>query len=133
VLFDNILIYSKSHKKRLEHLHVVLTLLRTNKLMANESKCVFDNDKVEYLSHVISKAGVAMDAEKLHAIKNWQLPQNIKQLRGFLGLTSYYKKFVKVYDIICKPPTKLLKKMQLVGTRKPPWPLNLLRRRWLTL
>ena len=59
-------------------------------MVAKESKYVFGDDKVEYLGHVISKTGVATNLEKLQAIKNWPLPQNIKQLRGFLGLTGYY-------------------------------------------
>jgi hypothetical protein len=95
VFFDDILIYSKSYTEHMEHLQVVFAILRTHKLVAKESKCVFGDDKVEYLGHVISKAGVATEPEKLQAIKKWPLPQNIKQLRGFLGLTGYYRKFIK--------------------------------------
>jgi hypothetical protein len=58
--------------------------------VAKKSKCVFGDDKMEYLGHVISKTGVATDLEKLQAIKNWPLPQNIKQLRGFLRLMGCY-------------------------------------------
>jgi hypothetical protein len=94
----------------MKHLQVVFAILRTHKLVAKERKCVFDDDKVEYLGHVISKAIVATEPEKLQAIKKWPLPQNIKQLQGFLGLTGYYRKFVKGYGIICRPLMKLLKK-----------------------
>jgi len=110
VFFDDILIYSQSYKEHHAHLQTIFELLRTHQLVAKKSKCVFCDDRVEYLGHIISKAGVAIDPKKLQAIRNWPLPQNIKQLRGFLGLTRYYHKFVTGYDVICRSLTRLLKK-----------------------
>jgi len=89
--------------EHLGHLRTVFTILQTNLLYAKASKCVFCSPQVEYLGHVISAAGVSTDPHKIKAILNWPLPCNIKQLRGFLGLTGYYKRFVKGYGIICKP------------------------------
>jgi hypothetical protein len=78
--------------------------------VAKASKCFFYSKQVEYLGHIISKQGVAIDPHKIHAIIDWPLPKGLKQLKGLLGLTGYYRKFVKGYDIICKPLTQLLKK-----------------------
>jgi hypothetical protein len=69
VFFYDILIYNQSYKEHLEHLQVIFTLLRTHKLVAKKSKCIFGDDKVEYLGYIISKTGVATDLEKLQAIK----------------------------------------------------------------
>jgi len=110
VFFDDILIYSHSMTEHLGHLRIVFTILQTNLLYAKASKCVFYSPQVEYLGHVISAAGVSTDPHKIEAILNWPLPCNIKQLKGFLGLTGYYRRFVKGYGIICKPLTQLLKK-----------------------
>ena len=74
IFFYDILVYNKFYTKLMEHLQVVFVILRTHKLVAKESKCVFSDDKVEYLGHVLSKARVATDPAKLHAIKNWPLP-----------------------------------------------------------
>ncbi|GJR39964.1 putative mitochondrial protein [Tanacetum coccineum] len=110
VFFDDILIYSDSMKSHLTHLATVLQVMRSHTLFAKQSKCVFAVDQVEYLGHVLSAKGVATDPSKIEAMKSWPVPKNIKELRGFLGLTGYYRRFIKGYAILSQPLTSLLRK-----------------------
>ncbi|KZV49616.1 hypothetical protein F511_26047 [Dorcoceras hygrometricum] len=110
VFFDDILIYSKSLKEHLQHLRCVMELLQTNQLLLNDKKCCFGLQEIEYLGHVISAAGVAVDKRKIESVESWPTPSNVKGVRGFLGLSGYYRKFIKDYGKIAKPLTDLLKK-----------------------
>jgi hypothetical protein len=74
------------------------------------SKCAFAQRKVDYFRHVISGQGLATDPLKIAAIQHWPTPTNVEQLRSFLGLAGYYRKFIKNFGVICKPMTELLKK-----------------------
>jgi hypothetical protein len=112
VFFDDILVYSPSWNEHLLHLHEVLQLLRDHCLYAKVSKCSFGVTKIDYLGHIVSGSGVEMDDSKVKAVMEWPLPCNIKQLRGFLGLTGYYRRFIKNYALIALPLTALLKKDQ---------------------
>lgn len=118
VFFDDILIYSKDKGDHWQHLRQVFELMRKNSLYAKDSKCCFVMDKVEYLGHFISGTGVETDPRKVAAIEKWQAPKNVKELRSFLGLAGYYRKFIKNYAVISKDLTDLLKKGEFQWSEK---------------
>jgi len=110
VFFDDILVYSLNLKEHLKHLRLVLEVLKEHQLYAKASKCKFGSLEVDYLGRVLSEEGVKADPAKIVAMKNWPNPRIPKALRGFLGLTGYYRKFVKGYGGVAAPLTTLLKK-----------------------
>jgi hypothetical protein len=110
VFFDDILIYSKSVSEHVIHLEKVLNMLLENCFVANQKKCKFGCDHVDYLGHIISGQGVSVDPDKVKCVIEWPVPRNVKGVRGFLGLTGYYRKFIKDYGKIAKPLTELTKK-----------------------
>jgi hypothetical protein len=110
VFLDDILIYSKSFDDHIRHVEKVLRLLRANKLYAKTSKCEFFKQKISFLGHVVTADGISMEESKLKAVMDWPAPKDIQQLRAFLGLAGYYRKFVKSFSSLALPLTELLKK-----------------------
>lgn len=110
VFFDDILVYSPNLETHLVHLEKVFIKLQQHAHKVKGSKCSFGADQVEYLGHVVNAKGVAVDPAKIECIKQWKQPTTLKGLRGFLGLAGYYRKFVKIFGIIAKPLTNMLKK-----------------------
>jgi hypothetical protein len=110
VFMNDILIYSKTLEEHVQLLQQVFEILRAQKFYIKLSKCSFAQKEVEYLGHVISSEGVSTEASKIEAVKQWPTPTNLKELRGFLGLTSYYRKFIKHYGILSRPLTNMHKK-----------------------
>ena len=95
VFIDDILIYSKSVQEHEQHLRVVLEKLRVHKLYAKFSKCEFWLEKVVFLGHILIAEGVAVDPEKVEVVSNWQQPTNVSEIRSFLGLAGYYRRFIE--------------------------------------
>nr|XP_027081138.1 uncharacterized protein LOC113703854 [Coffea arabica] len=110
VFFDDILIYSPTLEDHLQHLRIVLNLLKDNQLYVKKSKCEFAQKRIDYLGHTITDKGVKMDDSKVNSILQWPVPQTVKELRGFLGLTGNCRRFVKHFGLVCKPLTELLRK-----------------------
>ena len=107
VYLDDILVYSRSIEEHWDHLERALERLRQAKLYGRLHKCEFLKDKVDYLGFEVSANGVNASPEKVKAILNWPRPQTVHDIRSFLGLASYYRKFIRGFSQIAKPLTDL--------------------------
>ena len=110
VFLDDILIYSKTKEEHIRHVRAVLQLLREHKLYAKLSKCEFFRHFVSFLGHVVSEKGIGMEEGKVKAIKEWSRPQTVQDVRAFLGLAGYYRRFVRNFSKIAASMSELLKK-----------------------
>ncbi|GJS78641.1 putative reverse transcriptase domain-containing protein [Tanacetum coccineum] len=110
VFIDDILIYSKNKKEHKEHLKQILELLKKEELYAKFSKCEFWIPKVQFLGHVIDSEGIHVDPAKIESIKDWTSPKSPTEIRQFLGLAGYYRRFIEGFSKIAKPMTKLTQK-----------------------
>jgi hypothetical protein len=109
VFIDDILIYSKNEAENAKHLRIVLTRLREHQLYAKFSKCAFSLEEIQFLGHVLSAKGIAVDPNKVKDILEWKSPTSMHQVRSFLGLAGYYRRFIPDFSKIVKPITRLLK------------------------
>ncbi|KAK1660558.1 hypothetical protein QYE76_048717 [Lolium multiflorum] len=110
VFIDDILIYSKSEEEHEQHLEVVLDTLREHQLYAKFSKCEFWLKEVGFLGHILSAGGIAVDPAKIKTVEEWKAPTTQTEVRAFLGLAGYYRRFVEGFSSIARPMTQLLKK-----------------------
>ncbi|GJW59331.1 putative reverse transcriptase domain-containing protein [Tanacetum coccineum] len=110
VFIDDILIYSKDEKEHEEHLKAILELFKKEQLYAKFLKCEFWIWKVQFLGHIIDSRGVHVDPAKIESIKDWASPKTPTEIRQFLGLTGYYRRFIKGFSKIAKSMMKLTQK-----------------------
>ncbi|GKC74984.1 putative reverse transcriptase domain-containing protein [Tanacetum coccineum] len=110
VFIDDILIYSKSKEEHVEHLKLILELLKKEELYTKFLKCDFWLSKVQFHGHIINSEGIHVDPAKIESIKDWALPKTLTEIRQFLGLASYYQQFIKGFSKIAKPMMKLTQK-----------------------
>ncbi|GJX56934.1 putative reverse transcriptase domain-containing protein [Tanacetum coccineum] len=110
IFIDDILIYSKSEEEHAKHLKLILELLKNEELYAKFSKCEFWLSKVQFLGHVIDSEGIHVDPAKIESIKDWASPKTPIEIRQFLGLAGYYRRFIEGFSKIAKPMTKLTQK-----------------------
>ena len=117
VFLDDILVFSKSADEHAEHLRLVLQRLREHQLYTKRSKCLFNQPELAFLGHVVGCEGIKVDPKKTAVVRDWAVPQNVSEMRSFLGLTNYFSKFVKGYAKLVGPLTNLLhKSVSFVGT-----------------
>ena len=112
VYLDDIVVYSQTLEEHLEHLREVFEALRENKLYVKREKCSFAQEDVMFLGHKIKDGKLMMEESKVRAIQEWQPPTTVPQLRSFLGLVNYYRRFIKSYSARATPLTNLLKKVK---------------------
>nr|ABG66286.1 retrotransposon protein, putative, Ty3-gypsy subclass [Oryza sativa Japonica Group] len=110
VFINDILIYSKNEEEHAEHLRLIMEKLRDHQLFAKFSKYEFWLDRVAFLGHVISPNGVEVDPSKVEAVLAWNPPKNVSEIRSFLGLAGYYRRFIEGFSKLARPMTELLKK-----------------------
>ena len=107
---DDIIVFSDRVEEHLKRLEEILQRLRAANLMLKPSKCHFFKRQVEFLGHIVSQDGVSTDPHKVEAVKEWPIPRRVRDVRAFLGLTGYYRRFIQNYGEIAKPLHELTEK-----------------------
>jgi hypothetical protein len=107
VFVDGILVYSKTREEHEEHIKMVLQVLRENQLYSKFSKCDLFQKEIHYLGHIVSIEGVALDPKKIKAIMDWPTPRNVIEIRYFMGLIGYYRRFIQGFSKIGNPINSL--------------------------
>lgn len=110
IFVDDILVYSRTEKEHAEHLRIMLEILRLHKLFAKRSKCEFWLDRVAFLGHIVSGDGISVDPEKVSAVRDWLAPTTTTEICSFLGLVSYYRRFIQDFSRIARPMAMLTRK-----------------------
>jgi hypothetical protein len=110
VYLDDIVVYSNTLKEHVDHLRTVFQVLRENELYVKKEKCSFARNEVIFLGHKIKDGRLMMEQDKVKAIQEWEPPTKVTELRSFLGLVNYYRRFIKGYSARATPLTDLLKK-----------------------
>ena len=100
VFIDDILVFSPDEASHAIHLRKVLMLLREHTLFAKYSKCHFWEREVRFLGHVINSDGIGVDPEKVRAVQDWKMPENVLDIRSFLGLAGYYRRFIEKFSVL---------------------------------
>jgi hypothetical protein len=109
VYLDDVLIFSKTKEEHYEHLEKVLEVLRRERLVIQPEKCTFATNQLEFCGHTIGKGQIKPIPAKVDIVKNWPRPRNVHELRQFLGLATYYRRFIRGFASICVPLHELLK------------------------
>ena len=110
VYFDHILVYSKNNDNHLENLRMLFERLRESQLYANLNKCQFLSNNIQFLGFIVSAEGIKADPIKVQAILQWETPTNIREVRSFHGLASFYRSFIQNFSAITAPISNCLKK-----------------------
>jgi hypothetical protein len=110
VFTDDSLIFSKNEEELDEHLHLVLQKLRENQQYAKLNKCEFLLKEISYLGHIISEGGISVDPSKVKDVLSWNIPHSVLDIRSFLSLVGYYRRFIEGFSKIFKPLIELLEK-----------------------
>ena len=133
IYIDDIIIFSKSVDEHLDHLEEVFRRLRDANVKLNPKKCSFVKQRVEYLGHVVTPEGISPNPDKVRVVQEFPTPTNLKELRSFLGLANYYRRFVRGFSNIANPLNALTKKnvpfdctivLRLLTSLSVPWFLH---------
>jgi hypothetical protein len=109
IYLDDILIFSKAEEEHFKHLRLVLDVLNRNDFKAKLSKCDFFKNELKFLGHIVSAAGMQPDPSKVAVVSDWPVPKNVYEVRSFLGLANYFRKYIRAYAAMTAPLTDLLK------------------------
>jgi len=121
IYLDDIMIYSKTPEEHVEHIKLVFEVLEKEKLHVKLSKCSFNMKEVKFLGHIVGRDGIKVNPAKISAVTKWPIPKDVKQLRQFLGLTNYFRKFIQGYSSLTAPLHELTRKGTDFGTH---WSAN---------